>query len=249
MKIVTIIQARMSSSRLPGKVLMTLLDRPVIQWVYERAVRIPGVDDVVVATTTEPADDAVAGWCERHRIPVFRGSETDVLDRYVQCARRHDADAVVRVTADCPLLDPALSGRVVELFLGAQPCDYASNCEPPTFPDGLDTEIISRDALELSWTETSEPFDREHVTAYVRRNPDRFVSQAVTCEPAMSDHRWTLDELRDFTFLSAVVERLHSMSLTGSMDEILDIVRAEPQLYALNAGIVRNAGADFAQAT
>jgi spore coat polysaccharide biosynthesis protein SpsF (cytidylyltransferase family) len=242
MKIVTIIQARLSSTRLPGKVLMTLVDKPVIEWVYERAARIPGTNEVVVATTATAADDALARWCERRGWSVFRGSEDDVLDRYVQCARRHDADAVVRVTADCPLLDPIQSGRVVALFLERQPCHYASNCEPPTFPDGLDTEIISREALELSWEATADAFDREHVTPYVRSGR-RFATEVVTCEPPLSEHRWTLDELRDFTFLSAVAERLRANNLDGSMQEVLEILRAEPELSALNSGIERNAGA------
>ena len=146
---------RMGSSRLPGKVLMTLFDQPVIQWVYERARRIEGVDDVVVATTTAVADDCLAEWCVRHGMRVFRGSERDVLGRYVRCARTHEADAIVRITADCPLLDPSVSGKVLAAFVDGQPCDYASNTNPPRFPDGLDTEVISRGALEISGREAS----------------------------------------------------------------------------------------------
>lgn len=239
----------MGSSRLPGKVLMTLYDRPVIQWVHERAARIPGVDEVVIATTTSVSDDGLAHFCERMGWTVFRGAETDVLDRYVQCAREHHADAVVRVTADCPLLDPEQSGRVVALFLGGQPCDYASNCEPPTFPDGLDTEVIAREALEESWSSGRDPFDREHVTAYVRRQPQRFSCRVITHEPSLSQHRWTLDEPRDLTFLSAVAERLHAGGLSGSMEEVLRLLGQEPQLMDLNAGIVRNAGAQRVGAT
>ncbi len=242
MKLVAVIQARMGSSRLPGKVLMTLADRPVIEWVCERASRIPGVHEVVVATTTSVADDVLARWCEAHGISLYRGSEEDVLDRYVKCARKYDADAVVRVTADCPLLDPITSGDVVKAFLAAQPCDYASNTQPPTFPDGLDTEVIGREALEISGREADQVFDREHVTAFVRGQPERFRSVSVVCEEDLSEQRWTLDELRDLTFLSAVVERLRREHVSGSMAEILDILAAEPGLSSLNAGIVRNAG-------
>lgn len=246
MRVVVVIQARMGSSRLPGKVLMTLFDQPVIQWVYERASRIPGVHDVVVATTAAATDDALAGWCERHGMPVFRGSEHDVLDRYVRCAREHDADAVVRITADCPLLDPAESGRVVDAFLSAPLCDYASNTQPRTFPDGLDTEVISRNALEISGREAEDAYDREHVTPFVRRSRDRFPSESVICEPDAGDQRWTLDELRDFTFLSAVAERLRRRNLSGSMREILAIVAAEPELRALNAAVGQDTGAGHA---
>jgi spore coat polysaccharide biosynthesis protein SpsF (cytidylyltransferase family) len=246
MKTVAVIQARMGSSRLPGKVLMTLLDQPVIQWVYERASRIQGIDEVVVATTTAEADDPLTGWCEGHGVPVFRGSEYDVLDRYVQCASGYGADAVVRITADCPLLDPQISGRVVAAFFEARPCDYASNTRPATFPDGLDTEMISRDALEVSGREAGEAFEREHVTAFVRRRADRFRLESVVCETDLSDHRWTLDEPSDFAFLSAVAERLRRDKLSGSMHEVLGILAGEPELRALNSGIVGNARADHA---
>ena len=249
MKVVAVIQARMGSSRLPAKVLITLVDQPVIQWVYERASRIPGVHEVVVATTTSVTDDALARWCEAHSIPVYRGSEEDVLTRYLECAQKYDADAVVRITADCPLLDPIASGNVVKAFLEAQPCDYASNTQPPTFPDGLDTEVISREALEISGREASQVFDREHVTAFVRGHPERFPSVSVVCEEDLSEHRWTLDEPRDLTFLSAVVERLRREHASGSMTEILNILAAEPGLSSLNAGIARNAGGARAAAS
>jgi len=246
MKVVAIIQARMGSSRLPGKVLMTLFDQPVIQWVYERASRIPGVNNVVVATSTAIVDDPLAHWCQRHGVQVFRGSEHDVLDRYLQCASKHGADAVVRITADCPLLDPQVSGRVVAAFREAQPCDYASNTQPATFPDGLDTEIISRNALETSGREVKEAFEREHVTTFVRRHADRFRLESVVCEPDLSDHRWTLDELSDFAFLSAVAERLGGQNRFGSMRDVLDVLEAEPELRAINSGIVGDARADHA---
>ncbi len=242
MRIVSVIQARMGSSRLPGKVLMTLYDRPVIEWVHERASRIPGIADVVVATTTARADDGLARWCERHGMTVFRGSEHDVLDRYIRCAREHDADAVVRITADCPLLDPGESGRVVASFLDTQACDYASNVEPRTYPVGLDTEVISRDALEVSGREAEDPSDLEHVTSFVRRNPIRFPQASVTFEPDASKHRWTLDEIDDFTFLSAVAERLQLRNFQGSMAEVLAILDAEPELQGLNAGVTGNRG-------
>lgn len=243
MKVVAVIQARMGSSRLPGKVLMTLLDRPVIQWVHERALRIPGVDEVVVATSTSTIDDPLARWCEANGAQLFRGSAEDVLDRYARCARRHDADAIVRITADCPLLDPAVSGRVVRAFLDLPGCDYASNTQPPTFPDGLDTEVMSARALEASAHEAVEQSDREHVTQFVRRHPERFPAESVVCERDCGGDRWTLDELADLVFLSAVAERLRHAGASGSMGEIQAVLDAEPELRSLNSGIVRNAGA------
>jgi spore coat polysaccharide biosynthesis protein SpsF len=224
MKIVAIIQARMGSSRLPGKVLLTLVDQPVLQWVYERAARIPRVDEAIVATTTSAADDPVAGWCAHHEIGVFRGSEDDVLGRYLSCAVAHEADAVVRITADCPLLDPEVSGRVLTAFLDAPGCEFANNTDPWTFPDGLDTEVISTRALEVSARETTDPADREHVTLFVRRDPERFATVAVRSDRDLSAHRWTLDRLDDFTYIAGVAQRLRDRGLTGSMDEILALV-------------------------
>lgn len=243
MKTVAVIQARMGSTRLPGKVLMTLLDRPVIQWVHERALRIPGVDEVVIATSTSATDDPLASWCEANGALLFRGSPDDVLDRYARCAQRHDADAVVRITADCPLLDPAVSGRVVQAFLDREGCDYASNTQPPTFPDGLDTEVMSRRALEMSADEAVEQFDREHVTQFIRRHPERFAAESIVCEHDNSGDRWTLDEPADLVFLSAVAQRLRHVGASGSMSEVLAVLDAEPELRSLNSGIARNAGA------
>lgn len=243
MKVVAVIQARMGSSRLPGKVLMTLLDRPVIQWVHERALRIPGVEEVVVATSTAAVDDPLAYWCQENGASLFRGSADDVLDRYTECARRHHADVVVRITADCPLLDPAVSGSVLRAFLGRQGCDYASNTQPPTFPDGLDTEVMSRQALEASARGAVEQFDREHVTQFIRRHPERFPAESVVCEQHYSGERWTLDELTDLVFLSAVAQRLRRAGASGSMEEVLAILDAEPELRSINSGIARNAGA------
>jgi spore coat polysaccharide biosynthesis protein SpsF (cytidylyltransferase family) len=235
MKIVTIIQARMGSSRLPGKVMLTLVDQPVLQWVYERAARIPLVDETIVATTSSVADDPVASWCVRRGIAVFRGSEDDVLDRYLRCARANEADAVVRITADCPLLDPEVSGRVVAAFLGKPGCEYANNTDPWRFPDGLDTEVISRHALEVSAREAADPADREHVTRFVRRRePDRFRTKVVVSERDLSNYRWTLDDLSDFTFLAAVAERLRDRGLSGSMAEVLSVLADEPRLQDLN---------------
>ena len=235
MRIVAIVQARMGSSRFPGKVLLTLADQPVLQWVWERASRIPQVDETIVATTTSAADDPVASWCARHGIAAFRGSDDDVLDRYVACAAASEADAVVRITADCPLLDPEVSGRVVDAFLDSPGCEYANNTDPWTFPDGLDTEVISRHALEVSAREAVDPADREHVTRFVRRRyPARFATVVVESERDLSGYRWTLDYPSDFTFLSAVAERLRDRELTGSMQEVLGILTDEPALQDLN---------------
>ena len=156
-RIVAVIQARMGSTRLPGKVLKPLAGQPVLARVVDRVRRARHVDEVVVATTTLPADDVLADLCRTRGWACERGSEEDLLDRYHAAAAAHHADAVVRITSDCPVIDPGVVDRVVEAFL-VQPCDYASNTlEPRTFPRGLDTEVFSQAALELAWREDDNP--------------------------------------------------------------------------------------------
>lgn len=234
MRIPVVIQARMGSSRLPGKVLMLLDDRPVLQWVVDRARRIAETHGVVVATSSDSQDDALVRYCDRHGITVFRGSEANVLDRYVTCARQIHADAVVRITADCPLLDPAESGRVVADFRHLPDCSYASNISPRSLPDGLDTEVVSVTALEAAWRETTDPADREHVTPFVRDQPDRFVSASVRSPLDASRYRLTLDTLADFTLLAAVTDRLRVRGQAGSVREVLAVLD-EPDLAELRA--------------
>lgn len=242
MKTVAIIQARMGSTRLPGKVLMKLGGVPVLRRVYDRASQIGGIGAVLVATTTSAADDELVQFCESEGIPVFRGSEADVLDRYVQAARFVRADAIMRITADCPFLDPEESGRVLHGFLADALCDYASNIEPPTLPDGLDTEVVKMSALEWVWKNVAETPAREHVTLYIRQHRDQFRCINVQHVPNLSAHRWTLDEPRDFDFLSAVAAKLDVMHRQGTLSEILGIIKASPEILRMNAHIERNEG-------
>ena len=170
--VVAIIQARLGSTRLPGKTLADIGGRPMLAHVVERVRATPGIDEVVIATTTRPADDPLVDWASRAGLACARGSEEDVLDRFRTALARHPADAIVRVTPDCPLLDPDVAGRVVATWRDAGGAlDYVSNVHPPTFPDGLDTEVISRRALLAAWTEATDPADREHVTPFVWRQP------------------------------------------------------------------------------
>jgi spore coat polysaccharide biosynthesis protein SpsF len=189
-----------------------------------------------VATSHERPDDPIVSYCERHEIPVFRGSESDVLDRFVACAHGHGADAAVRVTADCPLLDPAQSGRVVAGFRQTQNCSYASNTSPRVVPVGLDTEVISMSALEASWREASDPSDREHVTPFVRRHPGRFPAAVVDGPPIAPERRLTLDTLSDFVLLSALADRLRSRGIAGSLQEVLAILDEPDMAELIGAG-------------
>jgi glutamate-1-semialdehyde 2,1-aminomutase/spore coat polysaccharide biosynthesis protein SpsF len=178
MKTVAIVQARMGSTRLPGKVLLDLAGQPVLAWVVRASRAALGIDAVWVATSTAAADDAVATWCAANAVPCHRGSERDVLDRYAGAARDSSADVVVRLTADCPLLDPAVVAQTVRLRAVTNAA-YASNVDPPTWPDGLDCEVMTAEALFTAANEAMRDIDREHVTPFIRNNRARFSAETL----------------------------------------------------------------------
>jgi len=240
--IAAIVQARMGSSRLPGKTLMDLAGRPLLGHLVDRARRIPGVEAVVMATTDRPADRALIAFAEAEKLPVYAGSEHDVLDRFHQAASRFGVSVVVRVTPDCPLLDPAVAGLVLTRFLGARGgLDYASNTQPPTFPDGQDTEVFSAAALARAWREAHLSSEREHVTPYIWKHPDRFRLANVRHAEDLSALRWTVDEAADLDFVRAVWARLGGPRAFG-MDEVLALLRREPALLEINRSLTRNEG-------
>jgi spore coat polysaccharide biosynthesis protein SpsF (cytidylyltransferase family) len=241
MRTVAIVQARMGSTRLPGKVLMDIEGKPTLQRVVERIRRARRVDEVVVATSDLPADDAIERFCGEIGVACFRGSEGDVLDRYHGAAAAHGADVVVRITADCPLLDPAVVDRVIAAFHEGG-CDYAANCRMEvTYPDGLDTEVFSRDALERAWAQARLHSEREHVTPYIWNHPERFALRVVRNDRDLSALRWTLDEPDDLAAIRAVYAELGGDRPFG-MEEVLDLLARRPELAALNAHIAPNAG-------
>jgi glutamate-1-semialdehyde 2,1-aminomutase/spore coat polysaccharide biosynthesis protein SpsF len=241
MKTVAIIQARMGSLRLPGKVLAELAGKPVLAWVVNAARAAVGVDEVWIATSTAAADNAIVTWCETNGVAVHRGSEIDVLDRYVGAAKASGAAIVVRLTADCPLLDPAVIAQTIRLR-SMTGVDYASNVDPPTWPDGLDCEVVTATALIAAHAEAKRPSDREHVTPFVRNNRHRFSAEALIAPlPGLADQRWTLDTSEDFAALSALAVRLPADRPPSHL-EVLAVLDREPQLRHLNSGIERNVG-------
>ncbi len=241
-RIVAIIQARMSSTRLPGKILADLGGRPLLARVVERARAAKSVGLVVVATTDRAADDRVAEFCGAGQVPVFRGSEDDVLDRFRQAAARFEADVVVRLTADCPLLDPAVIDLVVQSFLSGD-CDYASNTIEPTYPDGLDTEVFRRAALERAWREAKLKSEREHVTPYIWKNPGLFRLLSVKNDADLSGLRWTVDEPQDLELARRIYGELSAAGMFG-MDDVLEAFRLHPEWNGINTGFARNEGYD-----
>ncbi len=232
MRVVAIVQARMGSTRLPGKVLMDLAGKPMAAHVLERAGRIPGVAEVVLATSLNREDDALA---ERFgsSYRVHRGPAEDVLERFLGAAQASRADAVVRVTADCPMLCPSISGRVVAL-LQAGGCDYVSNILHRTYPRGLDTECLTREALERAGREGTLPHHREHVTTYVWGSPQLFRLAGVIDGLDHSAWRWTVDTGPDLL----LARELHQ-ALTPGFDypELLALLARRPQLAAINADV------------
>lgn len=210
MRRVAVIQARMTSTRLPGKVLMDLAGRPMLARQLARVKRCRGVDDIVVATTTNAADDAVVATARAEGVRWFRGSEADVLGRYAGAAREARADVVVRLTADCPLIDPEVSDRVIDA-LTAKPeaFDYASNVLRRTYPQGLDTEALWTDCLERTARQARSEHAREHVTPYIyAERPDLFLLCSVTDETDASDLRWTVDRLEDLQLVRRMYDDL-----------------------------------------
>lgn len=241
MNVVAIVQARMGSTRLPGKVLMPLAGRPVLAHVVQRLRACRSLHGIAVATSTDASDDPIAHWCDAHGVRCVRGSLHDVLDRYHQAASALGADAVVRITADCPALDPAIVDEVVRGFVAGDYDFYALLGE---FPDGLDCSVFAARALARAWREATLPSQREHVGPYIEHQPQLFRNGGLYKFQGLGHLRWTLDEPRDLVFLQQVFERLDrgpDAPPFGAAD-VLALLAREPMLCAINAEIVRNAG-------
>jgi len=230
--IVAVVQARTGSTRLPGKVLADVAGRSMLARVCERLGRAGTVDGVIVATTTEPADRAVAAECARLGVPCFRGSEWDVLGRYHDAAAAWGAEVVVRVTADCPLIDPEVVDRVVLAFLDARP-DYASNTLERTWPRGLDIEVFTAAALARAHREARLPHEREHVTPYLYGHPQQFRLLAVTGPDRLGHLRWTVDTPDDLRLVREIYARLGSEGVFSWRDAAR-LCKREPALAELN---------------
>lgn len=235
MNIVLIIQARVGSTRLPGKVLKDIEGMPMLMRVVNRVRLATLPNSVVVATSTELGDDAVAKLCAENDTVVFRGSELDVLDRYYNAAREFAADVVVRVTSDCPLIDPDILDRVIAAFLESKP-DYASNALARTYPRGLDVEAVSMASLTRAWHEAKERYQRVHVTPFIYQNRDRFHCINIAADNDYSSYRWTVDTSADLDFVRTVYARMGRSEPFG-WREVIAMLECEPQLTAMNCGV------------
>jgi spore coat polysaccharide biosynthesis protein SpsF len=238
-KTVAIIQARMSSTRLPGKVLADISGQPMLAYVVNRAKKAQTLDRVVVATAVDQANQPIVDFCQQADIVCYQGSENDVLDRYYQTARNLDATVVVRLTADCPLLDPQIIDRVVNVFHSGN-YDYVSNALKPTYPDGLDTEVFSFQTLEFAWREAKLKSEREHVTSFIYKHVDRFRLFNVEHDVDLSAQRWTVDEPADLELVRAIYRYFKTRDF--GMNQIVALLQQYPTLQAINAGFERNEG-------
>lgn len=201
---IAIIQARMGSSRLPGKVMKEICGRPMLEWVIQRAKKAACLHKLVVAMTTDAADDLLENYCREHEIAFYRGNPSDVLDRFVQAGRQFQADVIVRLTADCPFIDPGLIDQTFEAFIESK-VDFAANRLPPpyqrTFPIGLDVEIVAMPALEKAWREAAELYQREHVMPYIYQHHDLFKIRIIHHPVNYGSYRWTVDTSQDLAFI------------------------------------------------
>ena len=242
MKVVALVQARMGSTRLPNKVMKLIGGTPMIELLLSRLSRAREVDQIIVATSVDERNQPLADHVRNLGYACERGSENDVLGRYVHAARAHQADVVVRITGDCPLVDPGLVDECIRRFKAAG-VDYLSNTNPPTYPDGLDVEVCTFKALEKSSQETSSPFDREHVTPYLRE-VGRFKTAFIQHSQDLSSWRWTVDELADFAVIEKVFQHFYP-STDFTWGEVLNLQSQRPDIFSMNRHIIRNEGASM----
>ncbi len=240
-KVTAIIQARMGSSRLPGKTLENIEGESLLCRVILRVKACELIDETIVATTTGPEDNVIEIESNKAGAAVYRGSRDDVLDRYYKAALKYKADVIVRITADDPFKDAKVIGDVINAFNSGDGYDYASNTLDPTYPEGIDVEVFSFDALQTAWEKADKSSEREHVTPYIWKNRERFKVFSLKYAKNLSHFRWTIDYPEDLAFAREVYRRFGENGLF-SMEELLNLLENEPSLNKINSGFERNAG-------
>lgn len=238
MKIVAIIQARMTSTRLPGKVLREVLGKPLLGHQVERLRRCRTLDEIVLATTVNATDDPVVAFAEGEGLRFWRGSEEDVLARFAGAAEMAGADIVVRLTADCPLIDPELVDEVVTALTESDPpLDYVSNAGSETLPAGLDAEVMRAAALFAAHAEAVERQEREHVTPFIYNHPDRFACRILRHDPPIEGQRWTVDQPEDFELVRRILEALYPRKPAFTYRDVLTLLEAHPDWIDINRAV------------
>lgn len=237
-KIVTIIQARTGSTRLPDKIFMPLAGKPLLLRMIQRVQNSNLAGQIVVATTTEREDDKVEEFCRLNKLSIYRGHPTDLLDRHFKAAIEYNADAVVKIPSDCPLIDPNIIDRVIEYYLNnIAKYDYVSNLHPATYPDGNDVEIFSMPSLKAAWENAARDLEREHTTPYFWENPDKFRIGNVEWETGLDysmSHRFTIDYMEDYLFIKTVYDELYDSNPKFSLSDILELLERKPEIKRLN---------------
>lgn len=238
--ILAIVQARMSSNRLPGKVMKEILGKPMIGHLLERLSLPKRIDKIILATSDLSENDELCEYMQIIGVNVYRGSEEDVLDRFYQAAKQYNPEAIVRITGDCPLIDPKVCDEVIEAFKKSK-FDYAKM--GPTFAEGLDCEVFTLQALEKAWKEAELKSEREHVTLYFYNHPNLFRTLILNNKTDDSRYRLSVDEERDFQVVKAVFEHFKQKGKTYFfINEIKTFLDANSHIFEVNAGIVRNEG-------
>lgn len=238
MKTVIIIQARMTSTRLPGKILKEVLNKPLLEYQIERLRRVNFADNILIATTINDTDQPIVDFCSQHNIEIFRGSENNVLSRYYQSAKKINADAVIRITSDCPLIDPQIVDNITQFYLeNSAKYDYVSNTLNRTYPYGMDTEIFSFKALEEAYNEASSQSALEHVTPFIYSNQNCYRLYNVVNNIDYSNYRWTVDTEEDFKLITEIIRSLYPIKPEFTFEDILGLVINNEKLSLINSHI------------
>ncbi len=240
MKIVSTIEARMTSTRLPGKVLLPVNGKPMLYYLVERLRRVKSIQEIVLATTVNETDDTLVEFAKTMNISFYRGSEDDVLERVIGAGESADADIIVEITGDCPIIDPLIVEQAIQIFLHND-ADYVSNAIVRSYPDGMDTQVFRLETLKKSAQMTNSPPDREHVTLHIRRHPEIFRHINLVAPP---DLHWpelglTLDEAKDYEFLKTIIEYFGDANPYFSCREVIRLLKSRPELLEINRDVVR----------
>jgi spore coat polysaccharide biosynthesis protein SpsF len=236
-----IIQARMASTRLPGKIMKKVLDKTLLEYQIERLRRVKQANRIVIATTDHGDEQPIVDLCKRLSVDYFRGSENDVLARYYEAATDYGADIVVRVTSDCPLIDPEVVDRVIGHFQQHQSeVDYVSNTFPElTYPRGMDTEVFSYQALKEAYQEAVDQPEREHVTIFIKRRPERYRIVNLPYHRDVSRHRWTVDTPEDFELVRRMLTELYPVNPEFTLEDCLQLIKKHPEWQRINDQILQ----------
>ncbi|MCM3663651.1 glycosyltransferase family protein [Mesobacillus subterraneus] len=238
MKVAAIIQARMGSTRLPGKILKTVNGKTLLEYQIERVERAKLIDEIIIATTIKESDDPIVQLCQQLSIPYYRGSEDDVLSRYYEAAINNNVQVIVRLTSDCPIIDPEIIDETIRVYLdNKNTVDYVSNTLERTFPRGLDTEVFSFDVLNQAYKTSKEKIYREHVTSFIYGNPDTFKLKNVPSLNDYSEHRWTVDTEEDFILIKNILEALYPVEKEFKLNDIIKLLNENPEWKEINSHI------------